>query len=79
MSIRKTGQAGHFLREIKFLTEILTSAYGSRKLFLVRLLYWLTRPMYKRRHIWLTFDKLYKGGDCGNIFINTWKKKRSRE
>ncbi len=78
VSIRKTGKAGHFLREIKFLKEILTSAYGSRKLFLVRLLYWLTRPMYKRRHIWLTFDKLYKGGDCGEYFYKYMEKEKKQ-
>lgn len=28
-----------------------------------RMLYWLTRPWFRRKRIWLMLDKLYKGGD----------------
>ncbi len=28
-----------------------------------RMLYWLTRPYFRRKRIWLMLDKLYKGGD----------------
>ncbi len=78
VTIRKTGKAGGFIREWRFLKEILTSPYGSRKLFLIRLLYWLTRPVYRRRHIWLTFDKLYKGGDCGEYFYKYMVKEKKQ-
>lgn len=33
--------------------------------FGLRGLYWITRPWMKNKTIWLTYDKLYKGGDCG--------------
>lgn len=33
--------------------------------FGLRTLYWLTHPFMKHKTIWLTYDKLYKGGDCG--------------
>lgn len=31
--------------------------------------YWITRPFYRKKRIWLTFDKLYKGGDNGEYFF----------
>ena len=31
----------------------------------LRALYRLTHPFFKNKTIWLTYDKLYKGGDCG--------------
>ncbi|WP_421590398.1 CDP-glycerol glycerophosphotransferase family protein, partial [Shinella sp. M27] len=37
-------------------------------MFKLRCLYWLTRPYFKNKRIWLTYDKLYKGGDCGEYF-----------
>ena len=35
------------------------------RIFGIRTLYWITRPWMKNKTIWLTYDKLYKGGDCG--------------
>lgn len=35
----------------------------------MRLWYWLTKPFYKSKRIWVTFDKLYKGGDNGEYFF----------
>ena len=55
-------------QELKLLKEILRAPYGSKQMFLVRCLYWLSYPLYLRRKIWITFDKLYKGGDCGEYF-----------
>ena len=40
----------------------------SKLAILVRMFYWLTRPFFFKRRIWLTNDKLYKGGDCGEYF-----------
>lgn len=56
------------LREMAFLWEMAAAPYGSRKMAGIRLLYWLTRPIYRGKNIWLTFDKLYKGGDNGEYF-----------
>lgn len=36
---------------------------------ILRSLYWITRPYFSRKRIWLTFDKLYKGGDNGEYFF----------
>jgi len=35
---------------------------------MLRCLYLLTYPFLSRKRIWLTNDKLYKGGDCGEYF-----------
>lgn len=35
------------------------------KLSFLRILYYLTKPFMKNKHIWITFDKLYKAGDNG--------------
>lgn len=44
------------------------------KLCILRLLYYFTRPFLKNRHIWLTFDKLYKGGDNGEYVFRYGRK-----
>lgn len=35
------------------------------KLIGLRILYYATKPLYQKKHIWITFDKLYKAGDNG--------------
>lgn len=35
------------------------------KLICLRFLYYLTKPSISKKHIWITYDKLYKGGDNG--------------
>ncbi len=66
--IRRCGKRDRARQEMKLLREILLAPYGSRKMFGLRLMYWLARPFYSRKNIWITFDKLYKGGDCGEYF-----------
>ncbi len=66
--ICRPGMLWRVRRELAFLKEIATAPYGSKKMFAMRTLYWLTKPVYGRKNIWLTFDKLYKGGDCGEYF-----------
>lgn len=52
-------------QEFKLLREIFSK---SKRVFLYRVIYWLTRPFMKNRNIWLTFDKMYKAGDNGEYF-----------
>ncbi len=35
----------------------------------MRAVYWLTKPFYEHRRIWLTQDKLFKAGDNGEYFF----------
>lgn len=66
--IRRAGAWKAALRELRFLKDMAFSTNGSRQMFLIRCLYWLAYPLYSGKRIWMTFDKLYKGGDCGEYF-----------
>lgn len=39
------------------------------KSILMRQAYWWTRPFFRKRQIWLTFDQMFKGGDNGEYFF----------
>ena len=47
-------------RELRFLPGVFAE---SKRSFITRIQYWLTRPFFKNKKIWLMYDKLYKGGD----------------
>lgn len=66
--IRRVGKGARMAQELRFLKEILCAKNGSKKMFLMRCSYWLSYPFYAKKNIWITFDKLYKGGDCGEYF-----------
>lgn len=55
--------------EKKLLKAIARSTSGSWRLKMVghRLLYWVTKPLYRKK-IWITMDKLFKAGDNGEYF-----------
>ena len=42
----------------------------------LRILYWITKPFFKKR-IWVSFDKLFKGGDNGEYFYHYVSENRS--
>lgn len=65
LAVEKSSPAKTVLQEIKMLIRMLYGKSHSISMFLFRIVYWLTRPYMKRKNIWLTYDKLYKGGDCG--------------
>lgn len=41
----------------------------ARKVLALRALYWITRPFYRNKNVWMTFDQLFKGGDNGEYFF----------
>lgn len=45
----------------------LLSSLGIKTIILIlfRWLYYITKPIYRKKHIWITWDKLYKAGDNG--------------
>lgn len=69
---RKKGSFGRLKLELKyFLANIFRGKQNLRKyqyLFL-RLLYWICYLPMRKRRIWITFDKLYKGGDDGEYMF----------
>ena len=46
--------------------------------YFLRVLYFLTKPLYAKRNIWITFDQLFKGGDNGE-YIFKYIKEHNRE
>lgn len=63
--IRKRSAKYTLYRELKCLKEMFMGI-GKKPilvLFLMRLAYWFTRPFYRKKTIWMFYDKLYKGGD----------------
>lgn len=58
--INKASAFDTLKRELRFLPAVFSE---SKRCFILRLEYWLTRPFFKNKKIWLMYDKLYKGGD----------------
>ena len=76
---KKTSGFGRFIKELAlykdFIFQSSKKSLGLRALFL-RIIYRLTRFLYKNKHIWVTFDKLYKAGDNGEYFYHYCKKRK---
>ena len=60
-------------RELKYLPGVFAE---SKRTFITRIEYWLTRPFYKNKRIWLMYDKLYKGGDSSEYLYRYCKDKK---
>lgn len=63
--ITKYSRLDFVKRELKLLKTIFSQ---SKRVFVYRVIYWLTHPFMKNKNIWLTFDKMYKAGDNGEYF-----------
>ncbi len=61
ISIKKATFFNVFKREMQLQLQLFRKKDKGPWKF--RMLYWLTRPYFKRKRIWLMLDKLYKGGD----------------
>lgn len=63
-------KANHKAHEKALIKGISKSTHGSWKIKMLgnRYLYWITRPFYKNKKIWITMDKLFKAGDNGEYF-----------
>lgn len=72
----------NFIREFKFISKILFEKDEKAKYTLIqhlyitgqavslRMLYWISRPFFKNKNIWITFDQLFKGGDNGQYIFS---------
>lgn len=62
--IKKASFSNVLKREIQFQLNLLfRHKKDDFKALGFRYLYWITRPYFKKKKIWLLLDKLYKGGD----------------
>ncbi len=63
--VMKNSKLRHLKREFKYIISLLRNKnINAKKAALLRILYHLTKPFYKKE-IWLFEDKIYKGGDNG--------------
>lgn len=66
LRIRKNNPLANFFKEIIYILKNLLKKRFSKKSIIAsgfRVIYWLSRPFFYKRKIWLYFDKLYKAGD----------------
>ena len=66
-----SGWFGRVRNEVLFWKDILDNMKDqsrARSFIALRILYFLTKPYYKNKNIWITFDQLFKGGDNGEYF-----------
>lgn len=59
-------------QEFRGIFSLMRQGFGRKKKFLefcLRLLYLITWPFYRRKEIWVYFDKLYMGGDNGECLF----------
>lgn len=72
MVIRPENGFRKFWMEIGLMFYLLFAFGRNRKRALLcvffRFVYWLMYPFYHKKHIWISFDKLYKAGDNGEYF-----------
>ena len=52
-----------------FISEFRHKKLRVIKPFIVKMCYFLTRFMYKNKNIYVTYDKIFKGGDCGEYMF----------
>ena len=76
--IRRAGGVYQAYRELRIWKQLLTHKPSKLKIsvMLLRMLYFITRPWYKRRRIWLFYDKIYKGGDSSEYLFHYARKQK---
>ena len=74
--VRENSKGRLFWQEAMFLAVLMIQKNIKLTLTCVpmRLLYWILRPHYKKKRIWVAFDKLYKAGDNGEYMFRYCQK-----
>jgi len=71
LELTKEGSLKTAVREISYWRDILSNCGNTKRAIAfigLRTLYFLTRPFYSKKNVWVTFDQLFKGGDNGEYF-----------
>lgn len=77
LSVRKVSKWYHIRREILYNWRNWKIIHKWKKCWegtMLRLEYWRKRKEYSARHIWVTYDKLYKAGDNGEYMYQYLRK-----
>ena len=72
--LKKMTYPHRMLREVRLLKQMLQKdKEDTKKMVNLRAQYFLQKPLYKNKRIWVMFDKLYKGGDNGEYMYHYLK------
>lgn len=77
LAIRKCSAIFPLKRELLFLREAWKQTKDKKVALqgtLLRILFWILRNAYKKKHVWVTFDKQYKAGDNGEYMYQYLRK-----
>lgn len=69
ITIRQKRSLDLFIREIAFICAMVLF-WKHPRAAVMRILYWLTKPVFGRWNIWLFADKIYKAGDNAEYLYN---------
>lgn len=70
INISRASKGQRFVRQLKIFAELLKG--GTKRtllVFLGRLGYWVTKPYFRNKKIWMYYDKIYKGGDSSEYLF----------
>ncbi|MGO2061724.1 MAG: CDP-glycerol glycerophosphotransferase family protein [Microbacteriaceae bacterium] len=71
LRIEPSSKKNVFLAESRFLVSILKNREkGAGRAALLRMAFWLTKPFFGSKRVWLYSDKVYKAGDNGEYAFN---------
>lgn len=78
--VQNLTKTAHLKHELLFLRQIAKNTHGIWKIKMLgnRFLYWVTKPFFKRKKIWITMDKIFKAGDNGEYFYRYVKKMKPK-
>lgn len=68
IEVKPYGRKRHLIYEAALLKGMWSSKQCNMGMIALRILYWLTYKHFNRKRVWITYDKLYKAGDCGEYF-----------
>lgn len=69
--VRRSNAFSRIRNEVSYWRDILHHCKNRKRalsFIALRILYYVTRPYYGHKNIWMTFDQLFKGGDNGEYF-----------
>lgn len=70
INISRASKKTRFYRQMRIFLQLLES--NKKRTFLVflgRLAYWVTKPYFRNKKIWMFYDKIYKGGDSSEYLF----------
>ena len=70
--VEKNSSLKHLKNELLYYKDLILYSRNTFKIknVFLRTIYWILKPFYQNKRIWLYFDKLYKADDNGEFAIN---------